>query len=412
MALAAVADNRAALGPDHIAGLNDKQRNALYETLKSRGDLSLKLWRLYLPYNRTTGDATSGPAHLYCTQHRQPGSSLDPYISVLGAPPYVFVAHVRITARFHADFGVSELMKLASLPHLGILEIIEHVAPAQSLLYEDLDSGDAHNALDANQVSDRLIKGWSLTQRAFSALRVLRLWGCDADMLTPACLQYAAAFPRLAHFEMSVGDTRDRVGTAADSWSKAKRAASPFGWTGFALGAQALQYRPSQDDCADPSASSANVILSKVEARSVPVDALLWGSCVYSFLKETGYDASKPRQALLEDVIAAGRDAKEVSRGSFALLGLGSDQADTRPSPVRPPDRTFCFVRTSEALAVLAAQREQRVETARPAENGPENSSLQTAPRRLTDARTLQPPPAKRRKGGQSIGSMLSDFTA
>ncbi|CAK7230345.1 hypothetical protein SBRCBS47491_007553 [Sporothrix bragantina] len=358
---------------------------------------------LFLPY-QAADDTASGLARLYCTQHRLPGNSLDPHISALKVPlPYEFIAHVRITARLHADFGVPELMKLATLPHLGILEIIEH-APVRSPFYDSLDT-DGDDTLDANQVSDRLIKGWSLTHPGpFPALRVLRLWGCGQDMLTQACLQYATEFPQLAHFEVSVVESLSRPG-AANTWSRAKRTAATLGWTGFSLGKQELQYRTCPDE-ADTSASPANITLSRVEAQSVPVDALQWGARIYYFLKETGYDASKTRQELLEAIVV-GKDADKFSRGNFALMGLGSDRADTGRSRAWQPGRAFCFIRTPEALAELTAQKEHRATIGRT----DENVCLHSAPQN-TDARTLQPPPAKRRKGGRTIGSMLSDFTA
>ncbi|KAL1891164.1 hypothetical protein Sste5346_007796 [Sporothrix stenoceras] len=180
MVLAAIARNHGALGPEHIASLNGASR--------SIGILGGEL-----------SAAKPQPAHLYCTQYRQPSSSLDVYIKELSAPLYEFVAHLRITTRLQADFGVSELMKLALMPNLGILEIIEQ--PGSDEGRYGLNA-DGH--LDSQQVSDRLVRGWSLTRpKPFPALRLLRLWGCNGNTLTPACLQYAADFPLLAHFDMS-----------------------------------------------------------------------------------------------------------------------------------------------------------------------------------------------------------------
>ena len=299
-------------------------------------------------------------------------------------------------------------MKLATLPHLGILEIIE-VSPTRSLVPEEVDAA----VLDANQVSDRLIRGWSLTQPSpFPALRVLRLWGCAVDMLTPACLQYVAGFPQLAHFEVSLENSQGRPGAvaAADTWSRAKRTAAMFGWTGFSLGAQELQHRSSRDDDAGKSTSTAIMTLNKVEAQSATVDALHWASNLYSFLEQTGYDGSKAKHELLEEVVAVGREAKQVSRGSFALVGLGRDELYGSLGRALQAAKIFCFVRTAEALATRASLREQPIGGRDHVSDVPD---VHTHPAsRGTDTGTSQLPPAKkRRKGLRTIGSMLDDFT-
>lgn len=289
---------------------------------------------------------------------------------------------------------------MASLPNLGILEIIEHAISRPSTSGESDDT-----TLDANQVSDRLVKGWSLTRPdPFPALRLLRLWGCDAGMLTQACLQYAAEFPRLSHFEVSVADTNYRSGLLG-MWSRVTETAATTGWIGFSQ-VQQLPYGSFQDKAAGGD-RSAIVTLHKVEAQSAIIDALHWASQLYTFLEDFGYDVNGTKKELLEQATAAGETTKNPPHKSFALVDLGGGCVDSAHKRTLEPDKAFLFVRTTEALAARADVKARRAIV--PEASSDSGGHLQS---RYSGSRTLQSRPVKRRKGGKSINDLLGDFAS
>lgn len=368
----------------------------------SSRDLSLRLWRLFLPFPSTDAASSSSSssssslpggelslsvdqtqsAHLYCTQYRHPSSPLDVYIAELSAPLNEFIAHLHITTRNRADFGVSELMKLATMPNLGVLEIIEQPGSDEGRYGQN-----AGGHLNPQQVSDRLVRGWSLTRPySFPALRVLRLWGCDSDILTPACLQYAAGFPLLAHFDVSVH--YDSQHTMAGPWSGILQTASTSGWAGFALQELPLPAYNALPAESGKNTKSVVLTLNKVEEHSLAVDALRWGSRLYSFLANYKvYDATTVAERRFG--VATG-----PINGHFASMTLGGDLGTRHHALSRGDDSAFRFIRTRDALALKA-----------------ESKAAAKCERRKKREQLHPTATAKRRKAGKSIGSMLNDFT-
>lgn len=399
-------------------------------------DLSLPLWKLFLPPKSTTNPsgtqrpfglasrgAESGPVHLYCTQHRQPGNSLDTYITALRAPYSDFIGHIRITARLHADFGVSELMKLATLPNLGVLEIIEltpnrtNAVPSRLRASKGPQGQISGELLDVNQVSDRLLKGWSLTRPVpFPALRALRLWGCRGNMLTPVCLKHAAAFPLLAHFDVSVELLTDqpRMGMSG-TWTGVMRTASRFGWTGLRYQTPDVRYSSTQLETKQNTGRSITT-LNMVEQQAVPVEALHWGSCLYSFLEIAGYDMGMVKSELSPEAVTIGRVLGETPTRNYALVSLGFELAIKKPSRIR--QSAFCFVRGQETLGAhsYTAHAQEQTDAVKAAEEVGNRTKLKQRPTELHTSggrdEERPRPLAKRRKAGRSMASLLGDFAA
>lgn len=285
-------------------------------------------------------------------------------------------------------------MKLATMPNLGVLEIVEQPGSDEGRYGQN---ADGH--LNPQQVSDRLVRGWSLTRPdPFPALRVLRLLGCNSDTLTPACLHYAAEFPLLAHFDVSVH--RDPQNTTADAWSGTLQTASASGWDGFAS-FQGLTLSNHNIPAADEGVSAKStesvvLTLNKVEEQSTSVDALRWNSRLYSFLANNKvYDATTVAES------RAGV-ATEPIKGHFALVTLGSDPSTRHHALSRQEDDAFCFIRTRDTLALMSESKTAAVSTVSTALDGD---------RRKRREQLHPTAMAKRRKAGKSIGSMLSDFT-
>lgn len=307
------------------------------------------------------------------------------------------------------------------MPNLGVLEILERAPDRAPWNQPEPRKGrqgqNTDGLLDSQQVNDRLVRGWSLTRPdPFPALRVLRLWGCSGDTLTQTCLQYAAEFPLLAHFDVSV-EYKNQQATPG-TWSEAVQAASASGWTGFSAQKQSFQYSP---PLAVPSKSTGSAVLTlnMVEDQTILVEALHWGSRLYSFLTDTAYGAGKTKNELSMAVATAGRSATEPLKGHFALMSLGSDQAARSQILSRQGNHTFCFVRTQDALASHTTLKTQRTTAAMAidVEGGsvgrrPAAASFVSSGDRRRNREQLQPSStAKKRKAGRSIGSMLGDFT-
>lgn len=354
----------------------------------------------------TTNDPGVGPAdpesntvHLFCSQHRQPKSPLNTYIATLSAPSYEFIALLRITTRQHADFGVPELVGLAVMPNLGVLEIIECVpdrATGTGLYYGQ----SSYGTLGSQQVNDRLVRGWSSVRRdPFPALRVLRLLGCCGDTLSQACLQYAAQFPLLAQFDVSVKYRNQQ--TTPSTWPEAVTTASAHGWITLPPQKYGWEYYEISKDSKKIS-DSIILTLNMAEDGSAPVEALHWGSRTFSFLAQTGY-SGEFRKELLMQVAAASSAATGRLDGHFASMSLGGDQITRNQALSAQGDDAFCFVRTRDALAMRVASTAQWTTTETP-------PVLTGDPRKPTDP-SHPSVTAKKRKMGKSIGSLLSDFT-
>ena len=85
-----------------------------------------------------------------------------------------------------ADFSNSDLIKLSDIPNLAVLEIINTTDSSKAFC-----------------VGDRLIREWHLaamSHRAFSVLRLLRLW--NFENITNRSLAFLDAFPALAVYDV------------------------------------------------------------------------------------------------------------------------------------------------------------------------------------------------------------------
>lgn len=130
---------------------------------------------------------------------------LSVYLKPLQSDSFAFISHLKIAGTCLA--GSAELMQLPVLvKNLGVLEILE---PSDS-------------TLPFPQLSDRLVKGWSLHEDPFPKLKVLRIHTHDA--LSLQCLQYVTKFPALAMFEILIA-SMDLYSTVY-----AKQLARDYGW--------------------------------------------------------------------------------------------------------------------------------------------------------------------------------------
>ncbi|RBA15082.1 hypothetical protein FPRO05_12922 [Fusarium proliferatum] len=119
---------------------------------------------------------------------------------MLGAPPSDFITHIVIAGG--CTFNTHDLLGLADMPNLGVLEIIQ---PTERTAFPN--------------ISDRLVRGWSEKPGPFPLLRVLRIWGDETT--SKASLQWVSKFPSLALYDV--------IG-ARDVWDASQLAAQEHGW--------------------------------------------------------------------------------------------------------------------------------------------------------------------------------------
>lgn len=101
------------------------------------------------------------------------------------------------------DFTMNELLCLADMKNLGVLDFI----PPETGPYPP-------------EMTDRLVRGWSEMHDPFPLLRVLRTWGNRS--LTRESLRWVSKFPSLTLFEV--------VQASGNDWTLARGIAEEHGW--------------------------------------------------------------------------------------------------------------------------------------------------------------------------------------
>jgi hypothetical protein len=133
----------------------------------------------------------------------RPTEELSHYTIPLTSSSFDFITFLSLNG--FCAFGEHELLALADMKNLGVLEVIQ---PADELLADNFP-----------RISDRLVKGWSLKDDPFPVLRVLRIWG--DEVTTRESLQFVSRFPSLVVYDV--------VGSLSD-WKSASMAGENYGW--------------------------------------------------------------------------------------------------------------------------------------------------------------------------------------
>lgn len=132
----------------------------------------------------------------------RPSQPLQCYVQPLLSPTIEFISHLVISGG--CDFATNELLCLADMRNLGVLELIQ---PADEL------------QLAFPTVSNSLVRGWAEKDDPFPLLRVLRIWGDEST--TQDSLISVAKFPSLALYDV--------MGLRED-WSSPHDHAARSGW--------------------------------------------------------------------------------------------------------------------------------------------------------------------------------------
>lgn len=147
---------------------------------------TVRAWRLFSPILLTHLQRVPVGLYWFRWQEEKPNiDHLRTYIRLGTSPRVDFITHLAIHKA--GMFRTSDLMALADMPNLGILEI--------SNLRRTTVAGAEDTDIESS-LSDRLVRGWSEKDKPFPSLRVLVI-ASNHQSLTLQALQYVARFPSL-----------------------------------------------------------------------------------------------------------------------------------------------------------------------------------------------------------------------
>jgi hypothetical protein len=135
------------------------------------------------------------------------------YVQLSTSSSVDFITHLTLHKVWM--FRASDLMALAEMPNLGILELSDLFGQAQH------NSDEVGEVIDS-VLSDRLVRGWSEKERPFPNLRILLVTSVHSS-ITLLTLQYASSFPSLVYCGL-------RSVSLPGIDLAAKRTAKHFGW--------------------------------------------------------------------------------------------------------------------------------------------------------------------------------------
>ncbi|OHF04395.1 hypothetical protein CORC01_00247 [Colletotrichum orchidophilum] len=203
MAVHTIAENIGDVEEQHLTREDLPRRYLwrIWRLLENRG-VCFQAWKVFSKFLLAEDDEKTLGLYRYRQHICQPSENLRHYLKPLESPTFDFVTHLNITGS--CSFGENELLALARLKNLAILEIIES-ADEQRTIFPRVD--------------DRLVRSWSEMDDPFPLLRVLRLWGDES--ITKHSLQYVSKFPALALYD---------VNASRSDWRGAGDAALDEGW--------------------------------------------------------------------------------------------------------------------------------------------------------------------------------------
>ncbi|KAJ9165142.1 hypothetical protein NKR19_g695 [Coniochaeta hoffmannii] len=182
---------------------------------------TIRLWRVFSTILVRELPRVPLPLYWFRWEPNAPNAKQDdlPRLMQLSTSPSVdFVTHLTLHKVWM--FRASDLMALADMPNLGILQLSDLLSQTQ---YEmDESGGEAPiNTVDSC-LNDRLVRGWSEKEKPFLNLRVLMMTSVHSTV-TVTTLQYASRFPSLVHCILRSVSLPDRE-------REASKQAETLGW--------------------------------------------------------------------------------------------------------------------------------------------------------------------------------------
>ncbi|KAL0939474.1 cbs domain-containing protein [Colletotrichum truncatum] len=203
MAMHLIAENVGDLTEQHLSR-DDLPRRYLWRIwrlLENRG-ICFQAWKIFSKFLLTEDDEKTLSLYRYRQHICQPTESLRHYLRPLESHSFDFVAHLVIAGG--CSFSENELLALANLKNLAILEIIQPPDDLRAVF---------------PIVDDRLIRSWSEMNDPFPLLRILRLWSDESTSMHS--LKYVSKFPSLIVYD---------INAARSDWKGAADSALDEGW--------------------------------------------------------------------------------------------------------------------------------------------------------------------------------------
>lgn len=188
-------------------------------TVKRRPQ-NIRLWRIFS--SRLVGELPRIPLALYWFrwEGETPNAKQHdlPRLMRLSTSPTVnFITHLTLHKVWM--FRASDLMALADMRNLGILELSDLVGQEQ----HDADGAEGETTeIVESCLNDRLVRGWSEKDKPFPNLRVLAMTSVHSSV-TLLTLQYATRFPCLVYCLLRSVSLPDHRRTASEQ-------AEALGW--------------------------------------------------------------------------------------------------------------------------------------------------------------------------------------
>ncbi|ATY64712.1 hypothetical protein A9K55_005053 [Cordyceps militaris] len=351
MAIRAVAKNIGHMSKELLEQLPASMLWRLWRFLEARGGASLHAWKIFSDLLISDGQEDPVLGLYRFRQHVcRPDEALKLYTQPLNSASVEFIAHLTISG--HCLFTGTELLVLADMKNLGVLELIQ---PAD------------HIQASHPQVSDRIVRGWSDAADPFPVLRVLRIW--VDQLLTDVSLRWVAKFPSLVLYDV--------VAAKAD-WRSVYEKAYATGWTVASIAKAVedtsilrhlmlLAPEEAEDGAIDPSPGL---------CRSIDIDLTNLSSDSRCVLKRVPYAEAPPLLDYLVDPAkvsakqpaAIHRRPRPVANEFchdtafetwafwlYSLIGQLSGDRDLESRGVRPAQQTIAgpFVLPSKPMASL-----------------------------------------------------------
>ncbi|KHO01067.1 uncharacterized protein MAM_00068 [Metarhizium album ARSEF 1941] len=201
MATHVAADNIGDATEHHVEAMPARLLWRVWRFLEARG-ACLHAWKLFSKILVADDEDKTLGLYRFRQHICHPAEELRIYTEPLTSSSIDFVAHLVISGG--CQFSTPELLCLAGMKSLGVLEIIQPADEVRATF---------------PQVSDRLIRGWAEMENPFPLLRVLRIWR-DQDT-TQESLRWVTKFPSLALYD---------VMAARDDWPDPSGSALEQGW--------------------------------------------------------------------------------------------------------------------------------------------------------------------------------------
>ncbi|KAB5533645.1 hypothetical protein GE09DRAFT_972607, partial [Coniochaeta sp. 2T2.1] len=161
----------------------------VYKYHAAKWSVTIRAWRLFCPVLARDRERLPVTLYSFWWQEKNPAAhDLTRYVELSTSPTVDYITHLTLHKVWM--YNSADLMALADMPNLGVLEL------------SDLFGKEQHDPVEVRPdevtsvLNDRLVRGWSEKEGPFPVLRVLLITSVHSSITTLA-LQYVSRFPSL-----------------------------------------------------------------------------------------------------------------------------------------------------------------------------------------------------------------------